>query len=293
MKIAIIDMGSNSIRLLLGYKNEKGWMNEGKQLWTTRLGVRNEQGELTETSMEASYEALKEIKQLCQAYGAEKIVALATSAVREAPNGTAFLQEANTIMAMDSYILTGEEEAELGFLGATSDWIDDGLHYTIIDIGGGSTELALGSKEGIYWKRSYQMGAVRYQSLSEEGPQRIWQEAQGWWDPMPIAGPFGEFIGIGGTITTLAAIDLKLTEYDRSKIQGQVLTREKVEGIVMMLRYMSRDERLQVPGLPAGRADIIVAGAEILTAFMDTYEVPRIIVSDKDAMEGYEEYKLG
>jgi len=96
---------------------------------------------------------------------------------------------------------------------------------------------------------------------------------------------FGDFIGIGGTITTLAAIDLKMTEYDGHKIQGHKLSRECVEGIILQLRYMSRDERLHIPGLQPGRADIIVSGAEILTSFMDAYEVPHVFVSDQDGME--------
>ena len=121
--------------------------------------------------------------------------------------------------------------------------------------------------------------------MSDEGPQRVWEETQFLWDPMMIEGEFGEFIGIGGTLTTLAAIDLKLEDYDGTKVQGHKLSRETVEGIIMRLRYMSREERLQVKGLPAGRADIIVAGAEILTSFMDAYEVPHVFVSDQDGME--------
>ena len=121
--------------------------------------------------------------------------------------------------------------------------------------------------------------------MSDEGPQRVWEETRFLWDPMMIQGEFGEFIGIGGTLTTLAAIDLGLENYDGTKVQGHKLSRETVEGIILNLRYMSRDERLQVKGLPAGRADIIVAGAEILTSFMDAYEVPHVFVSDQDGME--------
>ena len=186
---------------------------------------------------------------------------------------------------MEWRILSGDEEAIYGFNGALGDQLNDGRHYTTIDIGGGSTELALGNKDGVYWSRSYPVGAVRLQSMSDEGPQRVWEETQFLWDPMMIEGEFGEFIGIGGTLTTLAAIDLKLEDYDGTKVQGHKLSRETVEGIIMRLRYMSREERLQVKGLPAGRADIIVAGAEILTSFMDAYEVPHVFVSDQDGME--------
>lgn len=285
MKLAIIDIGSNSVRLLLATYENKIWHYEPKQLWTTRLGERNTDGTLRAESMEASYQAFRDIKKLADQYGAEYCFGFATSAVREAANGLEFMERISEYCPMEWRILSGDEEAIYGFNGALGDQLNDGRHYTTIDIGGGSIELALGNKDGVYWSRSYPVGAVRLQSMSDEGPQRVWEETQFLWDPMMIEGEFGEFIGIGGTLTTLAAIDLKLEDYDGTKVQGHKLSRETVEGIIMRLRYMSREERLQVKGLPAGRADIIVAGAEILTSFMDAYEVPHVFVSDQDGME--------
>ena len=285
MKLAIIDIGSNSVRLLLATYENNIWHYEPKQLWTTRLGQRNSDGTLRTESMEASYQAFTEIKKLADQYGVECCFGFATSAVREASNGLEFMDRISEHCPMEWRILTGDEEAIYGFNGALGDQLNDGRHYTTIDIGGGSTELALGNKDGVYWSRSYPVGAVRLQSMSDEGPQRVWEETRFLWDPMMIQGEFGEFIGIGGTLTTLAAIDLGLENYDGTKVQGHKLSRETVEGIILNLRYMSRDERLQVKGLPAGRADIIVAGAEILTSFMDAYEVPHVFVSDQDGME--------
>lgn len=289
MKAAIIDVGSNSIRLLLGTYTDGQWHNEPKRLWTTRLGKRNEDGSLTTESMDASYKAFSEIATLAKDYGVDHCLAFATSAVREASNGITFMEQAMTYCSMTYRILSGDEEAAYGFKGALQDRLADGLHYATIDIGGGSTELALGSKDSIYWSRSYPVGAVRLRPLSDEGPQRVWDETRFLWDPMMIEGTFGDFIGIGGTITTLAAIDLKMTEYDGHKIQGHKLSRECIEGIILQLRYMSRDERLHVPGLQPGRADIIVSGAEILTSFMDAYEVPHIFVSEQDGMEALQQ----
>lgn len=285
MKLAIIDIGSNSVRLLLATYENNEWRYEPKQLWTTRLGQRNTDGTLRAESMEASYQAFTDIKKIANEYGADYYFGFATSAVREAANGLAFMERINKYCPMKWRILSGDEEAMYGFYGALGNQLEDGRHYTTIDIGGGSTELALGNKNGVYWSRSYPVGAVRLQSISDEGPQRVWEETRFLWEPMMIEGEFGEFIGIGGTLTTLAAIDLGLDHYDGTKVQGHKLSRETVEGIIMKLRYMSRDERLQVKGLPAGRADIIVAGAEILTSFMDSYEVPHVFVSDQDGME--------
>lgn len=290
VKAAIVDLGSNSLRLLLGTYDGKEWHNEPKRLWTTRLGKRAADGQLTEEAMTRSLDALKEIQGLIGSYGATRVVGVATSAVREASNGEAFMAEAVKVCPMEPNVITGEEEAALGFAGAISSFPGDERHFGLIDIGGGSTEIALGTAEGAYWNRSYPIGAVRLKERSDEGPQEVWQETRPWFDPLPIEGPFGEFIAVGGTATTLAAMHLKMTEYNPGLIQGHQLTRAVIEGMILELRYMTPEERLQVTGLPATRADIIVAGAEILTSFMDWHEIPHVIVSERDGMEGMQQH---
>ena len=290
VKAAIVDLGSNSLRLLLGTYDGKEWHHEPKRLWTTRLGKRAADGQLTEEAMTRSLDALKEIQGLIGSYGATRVVGVATSAVREASNGEAFMAEAVKVCPMEPNVITGEEEAALGFAGAISSFPGDERHFGLIDIGGGSTEIALGTAEGAYWNRSYPIGAVRLKERSDEGPQEVWQETRPWFDPLPIEGPFGEFIAVGGTATTLAAMHLKMTEYNPGLIQGHQLTRAVIEGMILELRYMTPEERLQVPGLPATRADIIVAGAEILTSFMDWHEIPHVIVSERDGMEGMQQH---
>lgn len=250
VKAAIVDLGSNSLRLLLGTYDGKEWHNEPKRLWTTRLGKRAADGQLTEEAMTRSLDALKEIQGLIGSYGATRVVGVATSAVREASNGEAFMAEAVKVCPMEPNVITGEEEAALGFAGAISSFPGDERHFGLIDIGGGSTEIALGTAEGAYWNRSYPIGAVRLKERSDEGPQEVWQETRPWFDPLPIEGPFGEFIAVGGTATTLAAMHLKMTEYNPGLIQGHQLTRAVIEGMILELRYMTPEERLQVPGLP-------------------------------------------
>lgn len=288
LKVAIVDMGSNSFRLLLGEYKEGAWHNEPKTLWRTRLGARDAQGLITDSSWQLGLNALKEIRQRIEAYGATKVLGLATSAIREAGNGKDFMEAAQAVCPMEGRVLTGEEEAEYGFKGAAGSFLADGRHYAIIDIGGGSTEVALGEKEAVYWSRSYPIGAVRLQQRSDEDPQAVWEETTPWFQELPIAGPFGEFIAIGGTATTLASIDLKMEVYDASRIQNHKLTREAVEVMIMDMRQMTLEERQQVKGLEANRADIIVAGAEILTSFMDYYQIPYVVVSEQDGMEGME-----
>ena len=108
------------------------------------------------------------------------------------------------------------------------------------------------------------------------------------WDELPIEGMFGEFIGIGGTATSLAAIDLQMEDYDPTRIQGHRLDRGTIEAMILQLRYMSREERLQVKGLQPGRVDIIVPGAEIITSLMDTYQIGSIVISEADGLEGWQ-----
>lgn len=286
-RIGIVDLGSNSFRVLLGTYDGSQWQNEPKQLWTTQLGKRHSNGLLTEEAMERGVQALKEIDAVLTDYGATIRIGLATSAIRESENGKDFLEKAKQVCPMEYRVLNGEEEATYGFIGATVYEHPD-FHYATIDVGGGSTEIALGDANHVYFTKSYPAGAVRMQDISREGPQRVWEETVRMWDELPIEGMFGEFIGIGGTATSLAAIDLQMERYDPRRIQGHRMDRGTIEAMILQLRYMSREERLEVKGLQPGRVDIIVPGAEIITSLMDTYQIGSIVVSEADGLEGWQ-----
>ena len=286
-RIGIVDLGSNSFRVLLGTYDGSGWQNEPKQLWTTQLGKRSTDGLLTKEAIERGLQALKAICAVLDAYGATIRIGLATSAIRESENGQDFLEQAKEACPMEYRVLSGDEEATYGFKGATV-YENPDFHYATIDVGGGSTEIALGNAQHVYFTKSYPAGAVRMQEMSSEGPQRIWEETVRMWDELPIEGTFGEFIGIGGTATSLAAIDLQMETYDPKLIQGHRMDRGTIEAMILQLRYMSREERLQVKGLQPGRVDIIVPGAEIITSLMDTYQIGSIVISEADGLEGWQ-----
>lgn len=286
-RIGIVDLGSNSFRVLLGTYDGSGWQNEPKQLWTTQLGKRSSDGLLTKEAIERGLQALKEICAVLDAYGATIRIGLATSAIRESENGQDFLEQAKEACPMEYRVLSGDEEATYGFKGATV-YENPDFHYATIDVGGGSTEIALGNAQHVYFTKSYPAGAVRMQEMSSEGPQRIWEETVRMWDELPIEGTFGEFIGIGGTATSLAAIDLQMETYDPKLIQGHRMDRGTIEAMILQLRYMSREERLQVKGLQPGRVDIIVPGAEIIISLMDTYQIGSIVISEADGLEGWQ-----
>ena len=286
-RIGIVDLGSNSFRVLLGTYDGSQWQNEPKQLWTTQLGKRHSNGLLTEGAMERGVQALKEIEEILTDYGATIRIGLATSAIRESGNGKDFLEKAKQVCPMEYRVLSGEEEATYGFIGATV-YENPDFHYATIDVGGGSTEIALGDANHVYFTKSYPAGAVRMQDISSEGPQRVWEETVRMWNELPIEGTFGEFIGIGGTATSLADIDLQMESYDPRRIQGHRMDRGTIEAMILQLRYMSREERLEVKGLQPGRVDIIVPGAEIITSLMDTYQIGSIVVSEADGLEGWQ-----
>ena len=286
-RIGIVDLGSNSFRVLLGTYDGMQWQNEPKQLWTTQLGKRSSDGLLTKKGIERGLQALEEICAVLDAYGATIRIGLATSAIRESRNGQDFLEQAKEVCPMEYRVLSGEEEATFGFKGATV-YENPDFHYATIDVGGGSTEIALGDTNHVYFTKSYPAGAVRMQEMSAEGPQRVWEETVRMWDELPIKGTFGEFIGIGGTVTSLAAIDLQMETYDPKLIQGHRMDRGTIEAMILQLRYMSHEERLQVKGLQPGRVDIIVPGAEIITSLMDTYQIGSIVVSEADGLEGWQ-----
>ena len=286
-RIGIVDLGSNSFRVLLGTYDGVQWQNEPKQVWTTQLGKRSSDGLLTKEGIERGLQALQEIRKVLDAYGATIRIGLATSAIREAGNGKEFLDLAKEVCPMEYRVLSGEEEATYGFKGATVYEHPD-FHYATIDVGGGSTEIALGDAKHVYYTKSYPAGAVRMQEMSSEGPQRVWEETARMWEELPIEGTFGECIGIGGTVTSLAAIDLQMETYNPKQIQGHRMDRGTIEAMILQLRYMSREERLQVKGLQPGRVDIIVPGAEIITSLMDTYQIGSIVVSEADGLEGWQ-----
>ncbi len=288
VNVAIFDIGSNSIRWLFGTYDGNSWTNMPKRMVMTRLGNTGPEKILQEASMDATIDAIRIGFEEAQHFGVTHMEGLATGAVREAPNGLSFVNRLAEMYSFPIRIISGEEEARYGFIGATVDLPLGGKTCAVVDIGGSTTEIAVGSNDGIQEKYSCPAGAVRLQSLSGEGIQRVWDETKGLWNPMKADHNFGGFIGIGGTLTTLAAIDLRLSTYDPNVIHGHYLQRETIEGLALQLRYMDEKEKSELLGLPANRRDIILPGTEILSSIMDYYDMGSIRVSEKDGMEGYQ-----
>ena len=275
-KYAVIDIGSNSLRLMTGWQEVPGtWIFSPKELATTRLGKDiDETHHLSPAGMEASFAAMERWKG--QLTGIP-VCAVATSAVREAVDGQAFLAEVRARFGWHCRAISGLEEASLSFTGATASLNPD-VTAAVIDIGGGGD---------LCWSHSYPMGAVRFtrgEVMSHQDVAHLERHCYQEWLPMKIRPDL--LIGVGGTLTTLAAMDLQLAVYDAEKVEGHCISYEALCGHIERLQAMTPEERRHVPGLQPKRSDIIIAGLLIAKSFLQRYQIPAITVSERDLMEG-------
>lgn len=294
-RMAAVDLGSNSIRLLVARRDGIAMEPIFKDLITTRLGEGvGSEGVLSGKAMERALDAVEHFKQKATSMGAQHIVAIATSAVRNANNRDDFIKRIRDL-GLDVSVLTGEEEAELGFLGATQGVASANSDVFLVDIGGGSTELIYGKKAKIHRLRSLGLGAVRLTEafITSDPINREEMDAAKDFVLNSIADETeilpdsaSEMVGIGGTITTLAAIAQRMDEYDPNRIHNFIISRQVVQRILKRLVRVNIGQRQNIPGLQAGRADIIVAGTIILDCLMGRYGFERLIVSEWDNLEG-------
>jgi exopolyphosphatase / guanosine-5'-triphosphate,3'-diphosphate pyrophosphatase len=296
VRVAVVDMGTNSTRLLVADVDDSRVKELERRSTVTRLG----RG--VDTTQQLATEAIEDVANTVGEYLAvyeplkpDVVSVLATSAVRDAGNSGAFIAELRERFAMNARILTGSEEAELTYLGAIADREPaDGT--LVIDIGGGSTELVVGSGSEVTFHSSLQMGTVRHterhlrndpataselDALAEDVRRRIF-------DALAAAEFFDIKAGIAvaGTPTSLAAIEQQLDPYDPEEVHGYVLTLDSIQRLCSMLAGRSLEKRLEVTGLHPGRAPTIVAGVVILIQAMRAFGLQEIEVSEHDLLDG-------
>lgn len=272
---AVVDIGSNSVRLLV-FNDRADFANGVTATEITRLGHQLlESGHLSETGINATWQAFDRFANILKKHDISQVEAYATEAVRKATDGEAFAQEVSKRYGWNVRIIDGEEEALIGFLGATSA-LPEGS-YTMIDIGGASTEVIQGTKQ-LEYRRSFPIGALR---LTDE-PQTNLSEIFS--DVPPLR---GELIGIGGTITTVLAMTLALQKYERKFIHGKKLTKASLQKWVDIFPNLPPKTRQQLPGLDPKREPIIWAGMKILLYLMERFDQTELIVSDYGNLEGY------
>ena len=273
MRVAAVDLGTNSSRLLVADVN--GELTEVvRRLVITRLGEGvDTRGKLLPLPIARVRNVLSDYRRELEALGAERTLAIATSAVRDAENGEAFLGEVEWSYGFTTRLLSGDEEAAMTLRGI-GDLADGTL---VVDIGGGSTELQV---VGTAVRTSLQIGCVRLTERFGEDVEAI-RAYVGSVLPQLEA---KRAVGVAGTVTTLAALDRGLAEYDAEQTHGHALSSVAVAEQTARLASLSLDARARI--MEPGRAPVIVAGAAILAEIVERYELDGIEASERDILHG-------
>jgi exopolyphosphatase / guanosine-5'-triphosphate,3'-diphosphate pyrophosphatase len=290
MRVAVVDIGTNSTRLLVADVADGQVSQLERRSTVTRLGRGvDTSGQLAGEAMEEVFRTVAEYIETYESRGAERVNAIATSAVRDAANSGAFIAELRERFGLDARILEGVEEARLVYLGAFAERPAAPDSILVVDIGGGSTELVVGSGGEVGFYTSLQAGTVRHTEryLRTDPPDPGEQEALASDVRSRIDAELtGEAIAVAGTPTSLAAIDQELDPYDPERVHGYKLPLDSVQRMCSLLSTMTLEERLRVTGLHPGRAPTIVAGVVILIQVMRAFGLKEIEVSEHDILYG-------
>jgi exopolyphosphatase/guanosine-5'-triphosphate,3'-diphosphate pyrophosphatase len=293
-RVAVIDIGSNSTRLLIADVADGRVTPIERRSTVTRLGRGVDlTGRLAAEAVEAACGAIDPYMANLQVLGAEAIDAIATSAVRDAENGAAFIAELRERFALSARVLDGEEEARLTYLGATSEHSPE-VPTLVLDIGGGSTEMVVGEGRESEWHTSLQAGVVRHteRHLSSDPAtppelEELAADLRTLIDAATREAPRAEAgIAVAGTPTSLAAIELELEPYDPRRTHGHVLELRSIQRMLSELASVPLSQRTEIRGLHADRAPTIVAGVVILIEAMRAFDLSRITVSEHDILYG-------
>ena len=290
MRVAAIDQGTNTTRLLVADVDDGRVEDVVARQEITRLGEGvDSRRRLLPLPIARVRNVLTDYRREAERLGAERTLLIATSAVRDAENGEAFLGEIEWGYGFTTQLLGGEDEAELTFRGVTS---DRKLERTtlVLDIGGGSTELVVAGPAGLLSRYSIDIGSVRLTERFLAGDPPSAAELGTCAGHVAASIPpdlvVDDAIGVAGTITTLAAIELGLKDYDRERIHGHRLTLEAIEREVERLSLMPLTVRERVTGLHPDRAPVIVAGGIIVRETLSRLGLDALTVSERDILHG-------
>jgi len=293
-RVAVIDVGTNSARLLVADVEGDRLVPVERRSTVTRLGRGVDlSGRLSAEAIEDACEAIGGYVATVEELGAERLVAIATSAVRDAENGDAFVAELRERFALSARVLDGEEEARLTYLGATAEH-PPAEPTLVVDIGGGSTELIVGSGDESSFHASLQAGVVRHSErhVASDPPTAIELEAlaadvRGLIDSAVGAGVEASAgIAVAGTPTSLAAVEQELEPYDPARVHGHVLSLTSIQRMLSRLASAPLSERVQIPGMHPDRAPTIVAGVVILIETMRAFGLDEVRASEHDILYG-------
>ena len=295
-RVAAVDIGTNSTRLLVADVDDGRLADVERHTRITRLGEGvDERHRLLPVPIARVRNVLSDFRRRAEELGAERTLAIATSAIRDADNGEAFLGEIEWSYGFATRLLTGDEEAELAFRGAAlgRELDQDTL---LVDIGGGSTELVAGGPDGVRWHDSLDIGSVRLTErfLHTDPPAqeeleacaRAVQALLAERVPDEVRERTTAAIGVAGTITSLAALALGLDEYDRDQVHGSRLSADALEEQLDRLASVPLAERRTLRPLDPERAPVIVAGAVIVREVLARYGLDGLEASERDILHG-------
>jgi exopolyphosphatase / guanosine-5'-triphosphate,3'-diphosphate pyrophosphatase len=295
-RVAVVDIGTNSTRLLVAELDGASLHELQRESIVTRLGEGvDATGRLGEAPQQRVFAALDEY---AAAVGeADVRTAVMTSAVRDAANGAAFADAVRERYGLEGSTLSGDEEARLTFLGATAARDpDDPTALLVIDIGGGSTELVVGAGGAVEFHTSTQTGVVRHteRHIRSDPPaagemDALARDARASIEaavPADVRERAGAAVAVAGTATSCASIDLELAPYDPAKVEGHALSRERLQQLLARLAAMKLADRRQVTGLHPDRAPTIVAGVIIMLEVLSAFGLDGVEVSERDILWG-------
>jgi len=295
MRVAAIDVGTNSTRLLVAEERPGGFRDLDRRMIITRLGEGvHERRRLAPEALGRTLAAITEFAAACGEFGVARLRVTGTSAVRDAHNREEFFEGVRRLTGTEPELLSGEQEARTTFAGAISD-LHDGAPTLMVDIGGGSTELIFGTTEPGRLV-SLDIGCVRMleKHLQSDPPAEGELEAMRAEVAQLLARAKEELgvprgsrlVGVAGTVTQLAVLKAGLDDYDPDVTHHAVLTHGDVRRLARRLESLPYDKRRRVKGLVPGRVDVIVPGAEILLGVMEAFDAPDVLVSEKDILDG-------
>jgi exopolyphosphatase/guanosine-5'-triphosphate,3'-diphosphate pyrophosphatase len=300
-RVAAVDIGTNSVRLLVAQVDgstprDAKVVPLDRRMRITRLGQGVDRTRaLAPDAIERTTAVLREYRDALTEHGVTQVRATATSAARDASNRDEFFRAAHDALGITPELISGDEEAALSFLGATAD-LDAPAPYLVVDIGGGSTEFVLGTDAPVSLV-SLDMGCVRIteQFLHSDppAPEELSNAVAVVRDlvaevprVIPGAPDAATLVGLAGTVTTIAAIELGIPEYDPEKIHHFHLTRAAAEDVFRTLATENAAQRAHNPGLEPGRVDVIVGGAAVLVGIFRVLGFDEMMVSEADILDG-------
>jgi exopolyphosphatase/guanosine-5'-triphosphate,3'-diphosphate pyrophosphatase len=295
-RVAGIDCGTNSIRLVVSDVEDGRLVDVHREMRVVRLGQGvDATGVLAPDALERTFSALRDYAAICMETEVSRVRMVATSATRDASNAAEFVDGCAAILGVVPEVVSGAEEARLSFAGATAELAGTPAPYVVCDLGGGSTEVVLGTSE-VEQSVSVDVGCVRLteRRLRTDPPRPYEVEAAvadigEALDVVAASVDVGRgrtFVGLAGSVTTVAALALGLEAYDPLAIHLARISAAEVEAVTERLLAATREERAAIPVMHPGRVDVIGAGALVLREIVRRWSLPEVVASERDILDG-------